>query len=55
MPSPNVPALLVVASEIGLIAAMDAELDRHGIVAGVSVYPFCWSVLLAARLKVWVA
>jgi nitroreductase len=30
---------------------MDAELDRHGIVAGASIYPFCWSVLLAARLE----
>jgi uncharacterized protein (TIGR02118 family) len=45
------PALLVVACETALIAAMDAELDRHGIVAGASVYPFCWSVLLAARLE----
>ena len=47
----NAPALLVVACDTGLIAAMDAELDRHGIVAGASVYPFCWSVLLAARLQ----
>jgi nitroreductase len=47
----NAPALLVVACEAALIAAMDAELDRHGIVAGASVYPFCWSVLLAARLE----
>jgi len=45
------PVRLVVASEIGQIAAMDAELDRHGIVAGASIYPFCWSVLLAARLE----
>jgi uncharacterized protein (TIGR02118 family) len=45
------PALLVVACETGLIAAMDAELDRHGLVGGASIYPFCWSVLLAARLE----
>lgn len=45
------PAMLVVVCETGLIAAMDAELERHGIVAGASVYPFCWSVLLAARLE----
>ena len=45
------PVLLVVACETGLVAAMDAELDRHGIVAGASIYPFCWSVLLAARLQ----
>jgi nitroreductase len=47
----NAPAMLVVCCELGLIAAMDAELDRHGIVPGASVYPFCWSILLAARLE----
>lgn len=45
------PVRLVIASEMGLIAAMDAEVDRHGIVPGASIYPFCWSVLLAARLE----
>ncbi len=35
------PVRLVVASELGLIAAMDAEVDRHGIVPGASIYPFC--------------
>ena len=29
---------------------MDAELDRHGLCAGASIYPFCRDVLLAARL-----
>lgn len=47
----SAPVMLVVASEIGLIAALDAELDRHGIVAGASIYPFCWSILLAARAE----
>ena len=47
----HAPVLLAVACETGLVAAMDAELDRHGIVAGASIYPFCWSVLLAARLE----
>jgi nitroreductase len=44
------PVLLVVTVDTGLVAAMDAELDRHGIVAGASIYPFCQNVLLAARL-----
>jgi len=44
------PALLAVLVELGKLAAMDAELDRHGIVAGASIYPFCWQILLAARL-----
>src|SRR5262249_3212050 len=33
------------------LAAMDAELDRHGLVAGASIYPFCRDLLLAARLQ----
>ena len=44
------PAVLAVCVELGKLAAMDAELDRHGLVAGASIYPFCWNVLLAARL-----
>lgn len=50
-PLRGAPVLLVVAVDSGLIAAMDAELDRHGIVAGASIYPFCQSILLAARLE----
>ena len=49
-PLRDAPVLLVVAVDTGLVAAMDAELDRHGIVAGASIYPFCQNVLLAARL-----
>jgi nitroreductase len=44
------PALLAVLVELRKLAAMDAELDRHGLVAGASIYPFCWQILLAARL-----
>lgn len=49
-PLRDAPVLLVVAVDTGLLAAMDAELDRHGIVAGASIYPFCQNVLLSARL-----
>ena len=45
------PVMLVILTELGLIAAMDAELDRHGLVAGASVYPFAWSALLAAHAE----
>ena len=45
------PVLLLVAVDTGCVAAMDAELDRHGIVAGASIYPFCQNILLAARLE----
>ena len=31
------------------MAALDKDLDRVGIVAGASVYPLVWNILLAAR------
>ena len=46
----DAPALLAVLVHLPRLAAMDAELDRHGLVAGASIYPFCRDLLLAARL-----
>jgi nitroreductase len=45
----DVPVVLVVAADLGRIALMDADLDRPPLTGGASVYPFCWSLLLAAR------
>ena len=47
----EVPALLAVFSDIGLLAAVDRDLDRYGFAGGASVYPFCWNLLLAARAE----
>jgi nitroreductase len=47
----HIPVVLVVAADLGRIALMDAELQRPPITGGASVYPFCWSVLLAARAR----
>jgi nitroreductase len=41
--------VLVVCVDLRAVAALDKELDRVGLVAGASVYPFVWNVLLAAR------
>lgn len=41
--------VLVVFVDLGVVAAMDQDLDRIGLIAGASVYPFVWNVLLAAR------
>lgn len=41
--------VLVVCVDLRAVAALDKDLDRVGIVAGASVYPFVWNVLLAAR------
>ncbi len=45
----KVPVVLVVTADLGTLAAMDTDLDRVQFCAGASVYPFCWSILLAAR------
>jgi nitroreductase len=39
----------VVCVDLRVVAALDKELDRVGIVGGASVYPLVWNVLLAAR------
>jgi nitroreductase len=41
--------VLVVCLDLGVVAATDQLLDRVGVISGASVYPFVWSVLLAAR------
>ncbi|MDG4666157.1 nitroreductase family protein [Mycobacterium sp. 236(2023)] len=41
--------VLVVCVDLNVVAAFDQDLDRIGVIAGASVYPFVWNVLLAAR------
>lgn len=41
--------VLVICVDLGVVAATDQDLDRIGVIAGASVYPFVWNVLLAAR------
>ncbi|QIG43144.1 nitroreductase family protein [Nocardioides anomalus] len=41
--------VLVFLVDLGAVAATDQDLDRIGMVAGASVYPLAWNVLLAAR------
>jgi len=43
------PVVLVVSVDLGVVAALDQDLDRVGIAAGASVYPLAWNILLAAR------
>jgi nitroreductase len=45
----NVPVLLVVAVDLRVVAAVDAQADRIGIAGGGSIYPFVQNILLAAR------
>jgi nitroreductase len=41
--------VLVVCVDLRLLAALDQDLDRIGLVGGASVYPLVWNILLAAR------
>jgi nitroreductase len=45
----EVPVVLVVLADLRALAAVDRDLDRCGLAAGASLYPFVWSLLLAAR------
>ncbi len=45
----EVPVLLLVVADLKSLAAVDRDLDRYTLVGGASIYPFCWSLLLAAR------
>lgn len=45
----DAPTLLVVTVDLSLVASMDKDLDRVGVVSGASIYPLVWNLLLAAR------
>jgi nitroreductase len=47
----EVPVLLVLLADLRRLAAVDRDLDRYTLVGGASIYPFAWSVLLAARAE----
>ena len=41
--------VLVFVLDLKVVASMDQDLDRVGIISGASIYPFVWNVLLGAR------
>jgi nitroreductase len=47
----DVPVLLVVLADLGALAAVDRDLDRYSLAGGASIYPFVWSLMLAARAE----
>ena len=47
----TIPAVLAVAADLRKIALMDGQLERPALTGGASIYPFCWSILLAARSR----
>jgi nitroreductase len=45
----HAPVVLVFFVDLAVVASMDQDLDRVGVISGGSVYPLVWNVLLAAR------
>jgi nitroreductase len=43
------PVLLVLLADLARLATVDRDLDRYTMVGGAAIYPFAWSILLAAR------
>ena len=41
--------VLVFAVDLRVVASMDKDLPRVGVISGASIYPFVWNTLLAAR------
>jgi nitroreductase len=48
---PDEAAILVVCADLRLIANVDIDSKRQKLAAGGSIYPFVWSLLLAARAE----
>jgi len=45
----EVPVLLALFADLSMLAAVDRDADRYTFAGGASLYPFAWSILLAAR------
>ena len=43
------PVVLLVFVDLSVVAAFDSAAERISVIAGASVYPFVWNILLAAR------
>jgi nitroreductase len=43
------PVLIVLLADLRALAAVDRDHDRYTLVGGASIYPFAWSILLAAH------
>jgi nitroreductase len=43
------PVLLALFADLSLLAAVDRDADRYTFAGGASIYPFAWSILLAAH------
>ena len=47
----EVPVMLVLLADLSRLATVDRDADHYTLVGGASIYPFAWSILLAARAE----
>jgi nitroreductase len=47
----EVPVMLVLLADFTRLATVDRDSDHYTMVGGASIYPFAWSILLAARCE----
>ncbi len=48
-PLADAPVVLVICVDLSVVASVDQDLDRIGVISGGSIYPFAWNIQLAAR------
>ncbi len=48
-PCRKASVVLVFVVDLRVVASMDQDLERVGVISGASIYPFVWNVLMAAR------
>ena len=48
-PLAKAPVVLVLCVDLKVVASIDQDLKRVGVVSGASIYPFAWNILMGAR------
>ena len=48
-PISKAPVVLVICVDLKVVASIDQDVKRVGIVSGGSIYPFAWNILMGAR------
>jgi nitroreductase len=48
-PLAKAPVVLVLCVDLKVVASIDQDLKRVGVISGASIYPFAWNVLMGAR------
>jgi nitroreductase len=48
-PLRKAPVVLVICVDLKVVASIDQDLKRIGVVSGASIYPFAWNILMGAR------